>query len=638
MTATQELTSQDAIDPNQAAAILAAWPREQLLARNLAALRLRDPDLADRIAETQIPDNAQLTLAHDATVTYRLSEADGRRAWLGCTCAPSITTEIHVDGLKPSPAGLAMQGIGSGAEAAGLLAQMSPYRALFVVEDSYLPLALAFTLHDYAVWLSRGQLVLLVGDDPAEVLVRFFDRHRGYNPVTQSVAWTWRTPRENRTFAASIAAAMQSHNRQAQVRLGQAVRQINLSGAPAPADAAALVAANYSRAYTPTDYCTSRDALAGLAELGAKTDWMVLNRPDRIAHEAQVQRLAELKPNLLLLVDAFRNDFGVLLPQACPCVSLLRDLDPAELAPDRLGPKDLVCPSDPLQAQALTKAGLKSEQVVTVPPGANPALFRPLDPRPTAREQIVFLGESHPSDPEAYDLKLPTHKQLWNQVAQEIRRDPAGYTAQRAATYLTRAQACGVELRSEELRNLLSNQISQRYGETILRETYLETLAGAGLGLRVWSPAVRPDAGVTDEPGGWAQGALAPQAAGTIGCGAELNDLYNSGEIFVHIRGDGRADRYLLDGIAAGAFFLVRAHRDHEGLGGLGRMFRLGKELVTFTDARDLLRKVRHYLCHPQERQTIAAAARQRVLSEHTWGHRMSSVLRAMTIQTNPKH
>jgi len=72
---------------------------------------------------------------------------------------------------------------------------------------------------------------------------------------------------------------------------------------------------------------------------------------------------------------------------------------------------------------------------------------------------------------------------------------------------------------------------------------------------------------------------------------------------------------------ACGAFQLVdeRAY--------LSEVFEPGKELVTFRDTRELKEKVAYYLEHPDERRQIAQASRERVLREHTYGHRMKEML-----------
>lgn len=70
-----------------------------------------------------------------------------------------------------------------------------------------------------------------------------------------------------------------------------------------------------------------------------------------------------------------------------------------------------------------------------------------------------------------------------------------------------------------------------------------------------------------------------------------------------------------------GAFQLV----DQRSL--LPEMFEAGKELVTFSNTNDLRDKVNYYMAHPEERQIIAAAGRERAQRDHTYGQRLKKML-----------
>jgi spore maturation protein CgeB len=76
---------------------------------------------------------------------------------------------------------------------------------------------------------------------------------------------------------------------------------------------------------------------------------------------------------------------------------------------------------------------------------------------------------------------------------------------------------------------------------------------------------------------------------------------------------------------AAGAFQVV----DQRAL--LPALFQPGTEVATFTDAAELRGLVQHYLGRPAERAALAAAGRARVLGEHTYHHRMQTLLEAIS-------
>ena len=59
----------------------------------------------------------------------------------------------------------------------------------------------------------------------------------------------------------------------------------------------------------------------------------------------------------------------------------------------------------------------------------------------------------------------------------------------------------------------------------------------------------------------------------------------------------------------------------------LGELFEVGREVVTYRDAREAGEVVRYYLDHPHEAQVIAAAGQRRTLRDHTWRDRMERLV-----------
>ena len=60
---------------------------------------------------------------------------------------------------------------------------------------------------------------------------------------------------------------------------------------------------------------------------------------------------------------------------------------------------------------------------------------------------------------------------------------------------------------------------------------------------------------------------------------------------------------------------------------GVAEQFAVGEHLVTFSDLADLREKARYYLAHDDERERMAAAARQHALAHHRVEQRLARVL-----------
>jgi spore maturation protein CgeB len=77
----------------------------------------------------------------------------------------------------------------------------------------------------------------------------------------------------------------------------------------------------------------------------------------------------------------------------------------------------------------------------------------------------------------------------------------------------------------------------------------------------------------------------------------------------------------------SGGFYLT------EHLEELSEFFDFGREVVCYQDSEDLVEKVKYFLAHDQERETIRVAGHQRALRDHTWHQRLQSAFEAMGLQ-----
>jgi spore maturation protein CgeB len=106
--------------------------------------------------------------------------------------------------------------------------------------------------------------------------------------------------------------------------------------------------------------------------------------------------------------------------------------------------------------------------------------------------------------------------------------------------------------------------------------------------------------------------------------GRKKTVIYNASRLSFHLRGT-----HMLNGenfrvyevAACGGVPLARSAPD------LLRSFEPGSEVVLFETAEDLRSTVGHYLQRPEVLSSIAAAARSRVLGEHTYDHRAAVIL-----------
>jgi len=140
------------------------------------------------------------------------------------------------------------------------------------------------------------------------------------------------------------------------------------------------------------------------------------------------------------------------------------------------------------------------------------------------------------------------------------------------------------------------------------------------LGVDLW--LYGPDSWVKQEHGGYSS--LWKHYHGYWKEWGRVHDLFAGARVNFsnHVR---RAEDYLNDRVpmvmgVGGVLFLDRQP-------GLYKWFVDGEEVVFFDDLKDLVSKLMYYLPRPDERARIGRAARQKMLSAHTYRHRAEQIL-----------
>lgn len=78
----------------------------------------------------------------------------------------------------------------------------------------------------------------------------------------------------------------------------------------------------------------------------------------------------------------------------------------------------------------------------------------------------------------------------------------------------------------------------------------------------------------------------------------------------------------------SGGFYMVEYMEELE------EFYRIGKEIVCYTDVQDLADKIKYYLSHESEREVIRRAGYERCLRDHTWQKRFAAAFEEMGIES----
>jgi hypothetical protein len=106
----------------------------------------------------------------------------------------------------------------------------------------------------------------------------------------------------------------------------------------------------------------------------------------------------------------------------------------------------------------------------------------------------------------------------------------------------------------------------------------------------------------------------------------EVGEIYSQSRLVFNTSIAGDVTMRVFEGTACGAMLLTDTVSN-----GLAELFDIGREIVVYENDTDLLENVSYYLAHEDERSQIAQAGYERTQAEHTYLHRMETMLRVVS-------
>ena len=556
------------------------------LARNLAALARHRPDLAPRLADAGDPTDlgpyrllvgptGHPTLAHGpepAAKPQPLTPAADPIAQLK-RLAPQLKEQNARGG------GLALAGLGDGYLLQYLAQQpdspLGEQRAVFVIEPDYPGLFAALHVIDHtaaAGAIAQPRFQWLVGPDWADALRRRFIDQPTLPPPS---SWLPSPPRGR-----DIAETLQAVAAEGQARRDAAVDRIQtrdrVASRYAPDALAALLGPEpprppralllTSRFTTVLQYAT-RDVARGLEALGFETRVAIEPEPwHRLTSASLADAVDRFDPDLVFQIDHLRYELPDWFPRRPPFVGWVQDhlanLD-CEPAGRSIGERDFVLMGSP--AFYVDRFGYPRRQCLATPKLTHPpaiageASLSPDDARPV----VAFASNASQTPDRLRDDLLDKY-----QDAGPFRDLLAAASAAMIDAYARGGHLAGFSGLASVIEGVAGEiGVSIPPGQRVaLVHTLAHPLHNALYRQQTldWLLDAAPAAGLTLElyGAGWeSHPRFAPYAKGVADYHAELPELTRTAAVnlqavpfvsFCHQR--------LLDGVAAGGFFLVREH------------------------------------------------------------------------------
>lgn len=115
-----------------------------------------------------------------------------------------------------------------------------------------------------------------------------------------------------------------------------------------------------------------------------------------------------------------------------------------------------------------------------------------------------------------------------------------------------------------------------------------------------------------------------------------INEIYNRSKICLNIHKSWKVDGDQLAGLNMRTFEIAGAggFQLTNDPGNVHTTFEIGEEIAIYEDIDDLIEKVRYYLENPERREQIAARGSVRANDEHTFSHRINTIVNDISEST----
>jgi spore maturation protein CgeB len=259
--------------------------------------------------------------------------------------------------------------------------------------------------------------------------------------------------------------------------------------------------------------------------------------------------------------------------------------------------------------------GLGFERIHYLPLGTDETLFRPSDAPASGDVAVGFVGDSMNRAVAKYAARIPSWPKAARQVDEAARRliDQTGLTPHGAIA------ADGLARRPEirsldpagrlDLEALVTWRATQMYRLRMIRA------------LAEFRPVVVGDEGWRDH----LDDRFRPRPP--VDYYQELPDFYRTCRVNFNatsLQMKGGVNQRLFDVPACGGFLITDRRAQAEAL------FESGREMICYDHPDQARQMVRYYLTHERERLSVARRARDRVLAEHTYVHRVRRMIDCM--------
>jgi hypothetical protein len=545
--------------------------RHQLEA-NCAALGRRDADLAARVQAFSPKAEYVLAIQGNQVVVAQLegTTARVRPCLLSATAARDVLVKVYPTGQCTEP--LLLAGIDQGwmcelAYTMPIATGATPGHRppLYFLAGDIEELWIALHLHDWREMLADERVRIFAGEDAAEQLRQSLIANPQI-PEPKLALTIGRSLWPAGSDLDSIVASARSASYEKMQRL---IGKYPAVFARATPEAIAskirsgekLRVLGITSIYTTFLQYSMRDWLAAMGRLGHETRMLIEGGAHEMLNNLTfAQACVEFVPDVILMIDHCRGEFKG-LPEQMPFVMWVQDRLP-NIFSDRggqlQGAMDFCLGFGRLHLSS--KHGYPSQRYMSTTMGINEERF---SQSPPTREQLARFGceVSYVSHASAtadsifavqYEKQSEPGKRWLSEVYERMKGhyESGGQALSDVAIRMLMEQSTAaqkIRLGEADIKTLIEF-FNQQISNALFRHQTLQWLSGLGVDLHIYGK------GWENHP------TLARHAKGIADNITDLGAIYQASKINIQVTPHGAVHQRLLDGLAAGGFFLLRGH------------------------------------------------------------------------------
>ncbi|MCR5347418.1 MAG: glycosyltransferase [Fretibacterium sp.] len=377
----------------------------------------------------------------------------------------------------------------------------------------------------------------------------------------------------------------------------------------------------------------TRDSMDAVQRLGGESVVLIEKDPlHRVDPFWEAKTVAEFKPDAIFLISHFRDEHNSqIYPKGMVSIGWNQDnlphiMDP--ITPTRLHKRDFIM--EHLGGwKPFWEVGYDREQIIDAPIPANPYIYRPyeltLEERERYGSDICFV--CHAVDIDGYikeicnNFEEPAKPYITEMYKEYYRMASKGYFLYGAESFKKyidefMRRRCHINI-SSPIRDMIAEKhMSTFYNRAVGARVFADWLIAAGLkNIKLWG-------------NGWLNcEKYHPYAMGPAQNGETLSKIYQASKIVMgnNIINSGAARAW--ESMLSGAFFMSPYIPPEEDWEDIRKVMKVGEDLVMFYNKKDLIKKVRYYLKHDEERREMARRGREVALQKMTYDAMMKRVI-----------